>query len=105
MPTVYHYDSQGVFVCATSARKDPLESAKQGFDTFLLPANATFVAVPEGVLPEHTKYRWVGSWETVEDYRGLHIFQQVEPYQVVYVETVGAIPAGYALTPPEIPQE
>lgn len=105
MPTVYHYDDQGVFVGSTEARKDPLESIKQGADVFLLPAYATFVSPPEGTLPENNKYRWTGSWEVVEDYRGAYAYQQTAPYQTMLVDSVGPLPSGYSLSLPVVPEQ
>ena len=56
----YTYDLAGQYVATVSCDADPLTSGE-----YLLPAQATFVAIPDTV-PEGQVLRWNGyAWESI----------------------------------------
>lgn len=90
-----------------TARRDPLESEKQGKEIFLLPANATFTVPPK--QKDGYAAVWNGTaWEYVEDHRGTEYWLagdtwQSEPHEM---KELGALPEGAVLErPAKTPEE
>lgn len=67
---VYRYHPKtGEFIIATPAKLDPLETALQGEDVFLVPTNGTLEAPPAAAVGEKAVMQG-GSWSVVTDLRG-----------------------------------
>lgn len=63
---IYHYDREtGIYIGESEARIDPLETAKQKKDIYLLPAYATFTAPP--VIPEGKQAAFISGKWVLED--------------------------------------
>ena len=64
----FHMDTREYLGCS-AAKIDPLETAKQGTDVYLIPANATTDQPPESGTNQRAS-RNGDAWELVDDYRG-----------------------------------
>ncbi len=63
---IYHYDrATGIYIGESQARLDPLETAKQKANVYLLPAHATFTAPP--IIPEGTQAVFASGKWNLED--------------------------------------
>jgi hypothetical protein len=92
---IYNHDDSGIFIKATEAKKDPLESAKKGKDVFLIPALATDITPPtvgenEAAVVNGKK------WSEVEDYRGQQFYLLDDPEQYKMAD-IGPLPTGAIL--------
>lgn len=104
---IYKYDNDTKeYIATETARLDPLETKKQGKNIYLLPANATFTAPPDG--REGFSCIWDGeSWQEVEDHRGEKYWLPGEGYGTPghEVTEVGPLPEGATTTEPEQTEE
>lgn len=99
MASLYHYDVYKTYVRTSDARLDPLETAAQGTDVYLLPANATFVAIPtyaEKEIPQFDSD--TETWTIIADYRGVDCWDA--DGQPVIISEPGDLPTGYTDTEP-----
>lgn len=96
---VYSYSSDtGELVGQFQARLDPLETKVRGENVFLIPANATTntpPVIPDGKVAVFKE----GTWSLVDDYRGQTTY--ANDGSLLEIESLGTIPDGYSLTPPE----
>jgi hypothetical protein len=93
-PTVYRYDKwTGEFVGTELAVQSPLDEP----GVWLYPANSTTQPPPQ--VDNGLVAVWVDeSWQTVEDHRGKTIYKGQSS---ATVETIGPVPDGWSLDPPE----
>lgn len=95
----YTYDAETKEFCrGETALIDPLESAVQGKNIYLLPANAVWSAPGEN----RTGFAqvWDGEkWEYVADFRGRTVWKSYD--EAVTVTALGDLPEGCSLTRPE----
>jgi len=67
---IYHYDLlTGIYMGASEARIDPLETKKQDKEVYLMPAHSTIDAPPQAGEHEAPVFH-DGAWHIVADYRG-----------------------------------
>lgn len=59
----YNYDDEGFFTGCVPARIDPVATKHYGEQRYLLPMNATHIAIPSTVLAENQRWRFQsGEW-------------------------------------------
>lgn len=98
---IYIYDKKTKELKAEiEAPLDPLESAKQGKNIYMLPASATFVK-PKQNTPNKINI-WDGAkWELLDDYRGYQIYNTSNK-EIKTIENIGetTIQEGYTTLEP-----
>jgi len=90
---IYHYDPKtGVYIGASEAIRDPLETKKQGKEIYLMPGYATIEAPPD--VNDHAVAVFeAGAWHIAADYRGSIWWRQdgskytIEALDIVPAET------------------
>lgn len=94
--TVYLYDPVTfALVESYEAQESPLEPGE-----YIIPVDATEMAPPAVVVNEVAVFApATGTWSIQPDYRGQTIYDQTTGQPQEW-ELIGAIPAGFALTPP-----
>lgn len=90
---VYLFDSAGLHNGEYIAQPSPLEPG-----AFIVPTNSTPVAPPALAVNQVAVFA-NGAWSAQPDYRGQLIYDQNSGASQEIV-AIGAIPAGFALTPP-----
>lgn len=97
---VYHYDPKTYELLNTSVAKiDPLESAKQGKEVYLLPANATSEEPPTAAQNQVARRSGM-TWELVADYRGSIYYNKDNGAKITITELGVTIPDGYPTQAP-----
>lgn len=88
---IYNYDgATGEFTSQTMARESPLEP-----DVYLIPANATTIAVPSAELAEGHVWKFDGtSWAQIEDHRGDVVYRKSDAGRVT-VDWLGPVGGDY----------
>lgn len=82
MPTVYHYDRYGFFDAELEQQLDPLETAAQKKDVYLMPADSTTKkpTIKAGYTP-----KWSGSkWEQYADDKEVYGYTNNEDGTIEY---------------------
>ncbi|MCF0115093.1 MAG: hypothetical protein HUJ56_07040, partial [Erysipelotrichaceae bacterium] len=106
MKQVYYFDEDKLFTYQTNADLDPLETQLAGHEVYLLPAQGTFVPVPEHTEKQIPK--WTGTeWELIEDHRGEYYYPKGSNYESSPIEMkeIGVFPEGSTLERPEMTEE
>ena len=93
--TAYCHDDDGYYTHDEPCQIDPLESACQGRDIWLVPANACLDA-PE-IVAGHISRRINGQWIQVENHRGEKGYVDGRPYTMM---DYGPYPDGWSTEPP-----
>lgn len=99
----YNYDAiTKEYLKSFDARKDPLESSLQSKDVWLLPANTTFVEIPEskdGYVPVWNSTEWV----LTEDNRGVKYWPKDAKWsdEPIEMKDLGPLPEGATTTQPK----
>lgn len=100
---VYIYDEKTKeYIGTEAAQLDPLETKLQQKNVYLLPANATFTALP--AAKEGFAMVWNGeAWQEVEDHRGTEYWLPGEGYGTPAhkMKELGPLPEGATITAPE----
>jgi len=109
MPKIYHYDKEsGEFVGEGKTRIDPVTTEQTEELTWLLPANATFIAPQMGVGKEGKFVLFFDKekqeWKAVEDNRGL-IYRKSDAFESYFNKLGEEIPEGWTrIVPCEFPK-
>ena len=96
----YCYNADGYYTHTEYCTADPLESAEQGRDVFVLPADACLDApdIAEGCVAQRVN----GAWANVENHIGEKGFVNGVPTEI---KEYGPLPEGWGLTPPAPTEE
>lgn len=96
----YCYNADGYYTHTEYCTVDPLESATQGHDVFVLPANACLDApvIANGCVAQRVN----GAWVDVENHVGETGFINGVP---TTIKEYGHLPEGWSLTPPSPTEE
>lgn len=96
---VYCTDEEGYYTYSENCTLDPLESAQQGHEVYVLPAHGYIDApvIAEGCVPRRVD----GAWVDVENHVGEKGFINGVPTEI---KEYGPLPAGWSATPP-VPTE
>ena len=95
---VYNYDEiTKEYLYSCNADLDPEETKQQGKNVYLIPANSTTEKPPKTKKNEVAVY--TNGWNIEADYRGLYMVNS--DMQPSKVETIGALPEGYAVATEE----
>ena len=101
MPEIaYCHNSEGYYTHTEYCTVDPLESAAQGRDVFVLPADACLDApvIAKGCVARRVN----GAWVDVENHADEKGFINGVP---TTIEEYGPLPEGWSATPPPSPTE
>lgn len=103
-PTVYGYDSKGVFTHTELCSPDPLESEIKGEVVWLIPANATLIEPPVAV-EKHVRVFKNGAWVQVQDNRGTKYWLPGDDWQTEPrdMKDLGPLPDGAVTVRPQKP--
>lgn len=96
MPEItYCHNSEGYYTHTEYCTVDPLESAAQGRDVFVLPADACLDApvIAKGCVARRVN----GVWVDVENHVGEKGFVNGVPFEI---KEYGPLPDGWSITPP-----
>lgn len=96
MPQIaYCTDDEGYYTHSEHCTTDPIESARQGHDVFVLPANACLdaPAIAKGCVAQRVN----GAWVNVENHVGEKGYVNGVPIEI---KEYGPLPDGWSVTPP-----
>ena len=96
----YCYNADGYYTHTEYCTADPLESAEQGRDVFVLPADACLDApdIADGCVAQRVN----GAWANVENHMGEKGFVNGVPTEI---KEYGPLPEGWSLTQPAPTEE
>ena len=104
---LYKYDNKTKeYIGTINAMVDPLETRKQGKTIFLVDSDSTLIAPPftdDGYVAVFNGTKW----ETIKDNRGTEYWFPEDKYgtPAKVMDTLGELPEGAILTPPEKTKE
>lgn len=96
----YCTDAEGYYTHSETCTTDPLESARQGCDVCVLPANGYLDApvITDGCVAKRVN----GAWVDVENHVGEKGYVNGVPTEI---KEYGPLPEGWSLTPPAPTEE